>query len=536
MVSKRPNFLIIVADDLGFSDLGSFGGEIQTPNLDALATAGLRLTNFHTASMCSPTRAMLLSGTDHHIAGLGQMAHWGKGLDLPVPWKDLPGYEGYLNFRVAALPEILQDAGYFTCMSGKWHLGMATGLTPHERGFERSFALLPGAAPHYAFEPKGEDGKPVFKHWSPVYRKDGEIYEVEDEEFYSSDAYATEMIRMLEDRRKNPETSEKPFFAYLPFTAPHWPLQAPQENIKRYNGVYADGPDALREQRLKRQIELGLIPKDIEPHPVDTESTEWEEMTPEEQAWSARTMEVYAGMVDRMDANIGRVVTHLKETHELENTFILFMSDNGAEGAVFEAIPMTGDVIKKSIGNHFNNDLENLGKKDSFIWYGPRWALAATAPSRGYKGFVTEGGIRCPAIIHYPLSKGGISDTFTSVMDILPTILALAQIPLPASPFRGREIVPVKGKSWTPLLLNPSARVHSEDYITGWELFFHQAIRKGSWKAVFIPKPSGDEKWQLYDLEHDRGEVHDVAGQYPDVLDELIKHWLAYVSEFGVFL
>ena len=547
MAAKRPNFLIIVADDLGFSDLGSFGGEIHTPNLDSLAfsPSGARMTNFHTASMCSPTRAMLLSGTDHHIAGIGQMAFWGSNRDPPVPWKSRQGYEGYLNFRVAALPEILQDNGYYTCMSGKWHLGMQPGLTPHARGFDRSFSLLPGAAPHYDFEPRHPDGTPVFKHWTPLYYEDEKKVEaiVLPEDYYSSDYFAARLIGFLGERKASKDTADKPFFAFLPFTAPHWPLQAPQETIKKYRGGYDDGPDALREKRLQRQVELDLLPKDVEPHPATTDMKEWDDMTKEEKEWSARTMEVFSAMVDKMDENIGRVVDHLKETGELNNTFILFMSDNGAEGAIFEAMPMTDGVIKKSIGNHFNNDLENIGNKDSFIWYGPRWALAATAPSRMYKGFVTEGGIRCPAIIHYPplmqgsdAKAGRITDAFATVMDILPTILELANVPLPGSTFRGREVVPVKGKSWTSHLSGQSTRVHDEDHINGWELFFHQAIRKGKWKAVFIPKSEGPEKWQLYDMDKDMAEIHDLAEQHPDILDELVKYWLAYVSEFGVFL
>lgn len=542
--TKRPNLLLIVADDLGFSDVGAFGGEIQTPNLDTLAyaPAGVRLTNFHTASMCSPTRSMLLSGTDNHIAGLGQMEFWGRGREPPVPWSERPGYEGYLNFRVAALPEILQDAGYYTCMSGKWHLGLTKERTPHARGFDRSFALLPGGSNHYAYEPKHPDGTPVFSHWASLYYEDDQKIDTKDfpEDFYSSDYFAGKLLDFLSEREDNVQLKEKPFFAFLAFTAPHWPLQAPESNTKKYKGQYDGGPDALRERRLKRQIELGLLPEDVEAHPVVASTKEWDEMSDEERAWSAKTMEVFAGMVDRMDENIGRVLDKIKDAGEWDNTVVVFMSDNGAEGAIIEAIPMTGDVIKKSINKHYNNNYENLGNRDSFIWYGPRWAQASTAPSRMHKGYVTEGGIRCPAIIHNPLfaqhSHGRITDAFATVMDILPTFLELAGTPLPGLNFRGRQIVPVKGKSWLPHLRKELAHVHDEDHVTGWELFFHQAIRKGKWKAVFIPKPKGPEKWQLYNMEKDVGEIHDLADQEPKILDELIKHWLAYVAEFGVFL
>lgn len=553
--TKRPNFLVIVADDLGFSDPGCFGSEIRTPHIDSLASSphGLRLTNFHTASMCSPTRSMLLSGTDNHIAGLGQMEAWGRGRDPPVPWADRPGYEGYLNFRVAALPEVLHDAGYFTAMSGKWHLGLEPERTPHARGFERSFALLPGGASHYAYDPRRPDGSLVFGHWASLYYEDERRVNSQTDfphpEYYSSDYYATKMIQFLQEREADSGKKERPFFAYLPFTAPHWPLQAPRGNIDRYQGVYNDGPDKLREKRLKRQQEMGLLPEDVEAHPVVADTKEWDDMTAEEKAWSARTMEVYSGMVDRMDENIGRVFQQIKDAGEWDDTFVIFMSDNGAEGAVLEAIPMTGEVIKKTIDKEYNNDLENLGNRDSFIWYGPRWAQAATAPSRLHKGYVTEGGIRCPAVVHYPglsspatpaPSSGGknISTAFATVMDIMPTILDLAGIPPPGPVFRGRDVVPLKGKSWVPFLRGQTEEVHGgeDDAAIGWELFFHQAIRRGKWKAVFIPKPKGPERWQLYDLERDMGEIHDLAEREPEVLDELVKYWLAYVSEFGVFL
>lgn len=546
-MATRPNFLLIVADDLGFSDVGAFGGEIRTPHLDALAAspAGVRFTNFHTASMCSPTRSMLLSGTDNHIAGLGQMEFWGRGREPPVPWSQRPGYEGYLNFRVAALPEILQDSGYYTCMSGKWHLGLTRERAPHARGFDRSFALLPGGSAHYLYQPTHPDGTPVFAHWAPLYHEDDakvDVNTLPQNSYYTSDYYATRMVEFLDERAADPVQKEKPFFAYLPFTAPHWPLQAPQASIRKYHGVYADGPDALRARRLQRQVELGLLPADFEAHPVETDTKDWATMTDEEQQWSARTMEVFAGMVDRMDENIGRVVEHIKNLGEWDNTFVLFMSDNGAEGAVVEAIPMSGEVIKRSIDAHYNNELANLGNRDSFIWYGPRWAQASTAPSRMHKGYVTEGGIRCPAIVHYPpleavsKGRGRVTDVFATVMDILPTILDLAGVPLPGSTFRRREVVPVKGASWLPHLRGTDTRIHDKDYVVGWELFFHQAIRRGDYKAVFIPKPKGPERWQLYNVATDKGEIHDLATQEPVILDELVKHWLAYVSEFGVFL
>lgn len=410
-----------------------------------------------------------------------------------------------------------------------------------------------------SFDPRREDGSLVFAHWASLYAEDERrITDTSEfpEDYYSSDYYASKLEQFLGEREADPAKKERPFFAYLPFTAPHWPLQAPRENVNRYEGVYDDGPDVLRERRLARQVELGLLPGDgVEAHPVDGAGTkEWADMSAEERTWSARTMEVYAGMVDRMDECIGRVLAAVRATGEWDDTLVVFMSDNGAEGAVLEAIPMTGEVIKRAVDKEYNNELENLGNRDSFIWYGPRWAQAATAPCRLHKGYVTEGGIRCPAVVRFPpnfgqpglplgaysgtgASSGGrISTAFATVMDIMPTFLDLAGVPAPGRLFQGREVVPIKGRSWAPLLRGEADYVHGEDTIVGWELFFHQAVRRGRWKAVFIPRPKGPERWQLYDVEADMGEVHDLAEKEPQVLDEMIKYWLAYVSEFGVFL
>lgn len=395
----------------------------------------------------------------------------------------------------------------------------------------------------------------MFAHWASLYAEDERrITDTAAEfptDYYSSDYYASKMVQFLREREDDPEKKERPFFAYLPFTAPHWPLQAPRENVDRYRGAYDDGPDALRERRLAWQTALGLLPAEgVEAHPVVADGTKpWGDMTAEERAWSARTMEVYAGMVDRMDEAVGRVLAAVREAGEWEDTLVVFMSDNGAEGAVLEAIPMTGEVIKRAIDKEYNNELENLGNRDSFIWYGPRWAQAATAPSRMHKGYVTEGGIRCPAVVHYPgfgrdgekggaAADGRISNAFATVMDIMPTLLDLAGVRAPGPTFRGRDVVPVKGRSWVPLLRgdNGANRVHDDETVVGWELFFHQAVRRGRWKAVFIPAPKGPERWQLYDVEADMGEVHDLAEKEPAVLAEMVRYWLAYVSEFGVFL
>lgn len=525
MSAKRPNFLIIVADDLGFSDIGSFGGEIRTPNLDRLAFAGLRLTDFHSAPACSPTRAMLMSGTDHHIAGIGTMP------EVTVPeFKGAPGYEGYLNQRVAALPELLRDAGYLTLMSGKWHLGNTIETSPWARGFERSFSLLPAGASHY--------GGGLFSRFALVetlYTEDDKFVDVPDS-FYSSDYFADKLLQYFQERGLD---EERPFFAYLPFQAPHWPLQAPKESIAAYRGRYDAGPDVLRDARLKALKEMGLCGPDVVPHPiVPDDAKQWADMTAEEQALSARAMEVYAGMVERMDWNIGRVTDYLRETGELDNTFVFFCSDNGAEGAIVEAMPLSGAVIMEQVRKHYDNSLDNLGEASSCIWYGPRWAQAATAPSRLHKAFTTEGGIRVVSFASFPgfQRQGEIGSAFSTVMDIAPTVLEMAGAAHPGASYKGREIVPMRGKSMVPYLSGKSAAIHDRETGTGWELFGRRAIRQGDWKALHLPKPYGTGAWQLYDLSADPGEIEDMAEKRPEKLAELLRLWERYVEENGVIL
>ncbi|PCD43000.1 hypothetical protein AU210_002102 [Fusarium oxysporum f. sp. radicis-cucumerinum] len=550
VVAKRPNFLIIVADDLGFSDVKPYGSEIDTPVLDRLSKDGIRMTNFHTAQACSPTRAMLLSGTDNHIAGLGQMAEFAemkKNLTGKYPdYVDKPGYEGYLNWKVAALPEILSDAGYLTLMSGKWHLGMTPDVSPSARGFKKSFGFLPGCGNHFNYEPQFEADQDTMlltsdgfwmENQSPVDRKKDL-----PGDFYSTNFFTDKLLDMLSNRTK--EEKEQPFFSYLAYTAPHWPMQAPQDVINKYSGKYDNGPDQLRLDRLAKLKELGLVPSDVEAAPpVGFEAgVKWEDLTDHERAVSARKMEVYAAMVDLLDQNIGRVVDALEASGELDNTFILFMSDNGAEGSTLEAAPLLSSfkTLGELIAAHYDNSLENIGKHDSYVWYGSRWACAATAPSRGFKGWSTEGGIRCPCLIRFPPISSApetISHTFTTVMDILPTILDLAQVQHPGKTFRGREVVNPRGKSWVGHLSSPTEypNVHQDaDHIHGWELFGNRAIRRGNWKAVLLAKQGGDN-WELFDVEKDPAEQHDLSKKRPEVLEEMLVHWATAISDaYGV--
>ncbi|KIK59613.1 hypothetical protein GYMLUDRAFT_169532 [Collybiopsis luxurians FD-317 M1] len=546
--SKRPNFLLVVADDLGFSDIGCFGAEIRTPNLDKLASSGVRMTDYHTAAACSPTRAMLLSGTDNHIAGVGVMSEQ-KEHDL-ARW-DVPGHEGYLNYRVAALPEVLQDNGYHTLISGKWHLGLKPDYLPNKRGFDRSFALLPGCSNHYGWEP--QFGDRMIKHFEripPLYCEDGKLVDLKPNTtndpsgFFSSNFYVDNLIKYLSER-----PTDKPFFAFLPFTVPHWPLQVDKAYRDKYKGIYDDGPEALRQKRLARLKELGLVARDVVAHDVVApEVSEWSEMTEDEKKLSARAMETYAGMVENMDENIGKLLDYLEKIGEADNTFIIFQSDNGAEGASYEADPVLGknQSMLDVLDRFYDNSLENIGEYNSFVWYGPRWAQASTAPSRLYKMYSTEGGIKVPLILNYPRWTkklgGRVVQSFATVMDLMPTILDLASIQHPGKFFRGREVEEMRGKSWVNFFENETQNsdittaIHtSDDPAVGWELFGLAALRKGNWKIVYQNEWSfGKGDWELFDLSKDPGETRDLSSQYPEKLKELLEMWDSYVEKSGV--
>ncbi len=525
MADKRPNFLVIVADDLGFSDIGAFGGEIATPHLDALAATGLRFTNFHSAPACAPTRAMLLTGTDPHIAGLGTHEEV-----LAKSQRGKPGYECFLNDRVATLPQLLTDAGYLTLMSGKWHLGSTLETCPATRGFARSFALLPGAANHYASSPKAGTG---FPKQDTLYTEDHAFTDLPDD-FYSSDGFATKLIDYLDER----PDKVQPFFAYLAFSAPHWPLQAPDDLIAKYKSRYDAGPDVLRVERLEKLKARGLCAQDVKPHPIVARNKPWEEMDADERTRSARAMEVYAAMVERLDWNVGRVVQHLKDTGEFDNTLILFMSDNGAEGALIEAVPVFGPYLMDFIDRHYDNALENIGRPNSYVWYGPRWAQASTAPSRLYKTYTSEGGIRVVAFASGAgvRRKDEVGGAFSTVMDVMPTLLEMAGATHPAPEYKSRKVEPMMGRSLAAYLAGAADQVHADDAVTGWEFFGRRGIRKGDWKAIWIPAPEGTGDWQLYDLESDPGETDDRALVEPQRLTEMLTLWDDYVARTGIIM
>lgn len=484
------------------------------------------------------------AGTDHHVAGIGSMA---ERMTAEIEGK--PGYEGYLNDRVVSLQEVMQDSGYETLMSGKWHLGTKADRVPRARGFERSFCLLNGCHNHYGWEPQFDEGRNnvprLAANMRRMYYKDDKWLSPDQlpPDFYSSDSFTEILIDYLKDRKVRSE--ERPFFAYLPFSAPHWPLQAPAESVNKYKGLYDDGPESLRQRRLAKLKDMGLVVASAVPAPViakdedGSDSKRWEDMTEEEQKISARKMEAYAGMVDRIDWNVGRLVEYLKSTGELDNTILMFFSDNGAEGAQFEAWPTTaGGDIEAHIRKYYDNAIPNIGAYNSWVWYGARWASASTAPGLLYKMYTSEGGIRVPFVLRYPglhkVSGGGIDNSFSIVMDIMPTILDLCNIQHPGTTYKGREVAAVAGKSWKPYLQGLEHQIHGEDHVTGWELFGRRAIRQGQWKGLFIPEPFGPEKWQLFNVLDDPGETNDLAQQNPEKMQQMIELYAAYCHKNGV--
>ncbi|KAH7165274.1 alkaline-phosphatase-like protein, partial [Dactylonectria macrodidyma] len=443
-------------------------------------------------------------------------------------------------------------------MSGKWHLGLKPEHFPSRRGFKKSFALLPGCANHYGYEPQYQDpttepGKFFETATRALHAEGDRLLGTLPKDFYSSDAYADRMMEYLDNR--SAEEKQQPFFAYLPFSAPHWPLQAPKEVCDKYRGFYDDGPEALRQRRLAKLKALGMVDPEVTPHPVvivDGRPENWDELPENVRHASSRAMEVYAGMVDRMDWNIGRVVKHLKKTGEYENTLIIFMSDNGAEGASYEALPIVGNDIMAHIEKYYDNSLENIGRGDSFVWYGCRWAQAATAPSRLYKMHSTEGGCRVPLIVKpamsneaAPQAKGIITDAFCTVMDIVPTFLEMAGLSHPKT-YQGRIIAPLRGRSWTkflalinstdPSVINGKEKpdIHGPDYVMGFEIAGSGALRRGDWKITFVPAPKGPQRWQLYNIRTDPGEVNDLAEEKQELLKEMLGLWEEYKKDVGV--
>ena len=515
--AARPNVLIVVADDLGYSDLGVTGGEIRTPHLDALARSGLLLTSFLVSPACSPTRAMLLSGVDTHPAGLGTMAG-----NADENQKGRPGYETFLSDRVVSLATLLKDAGYHTYMAGKWHLGLEERQGPHRWGFERSFALLPGGASHFA------DAAGLFERQPKApYREDGREVAL-PADFYSTAHYTDKLIEYI----RGGLADSKPFFAYAAYTSPHWPLQVPDVELAGYRGAYDDGYDALRARRFEAARARGIVPPGADAPPRTTFARAWQELLPDERRRQARAMEIYAAMVENLDHHMGRLLQALRDCGRYDDTLVFFFSDNGAEGNEIGRMESNATWLPK----RFDNSLANLGRVSSYVWLGPGWAQAVT-PFRLWKAFPTEGGVRVPAIVRWgAMRRRGRLDAVVTVKDVAPTLLDLAGVTHPAPSFEGRAVAALEGRSMRPLLEGASETVHGDALTMGWELFGRRALRRGSFKIVWLFEPYGPGRWQLFDLAKDPGESSDLASARPDTLAELVKAWDEYAAKNGVIL
>jgi arylsulfatase A-like enzyme len=522
----RPNIVLIVADDMGYADMGAFGGEIRTPNLDTLAQQGVRFTNFYTSTTCSPTRSMLFSGTDNHIAGLGNMD------ELLAPnQRGAPGYEGVLNDRVVAFPQLLKDAGYHTYMVGKWHLGKAPERIPAARGFERDFSILQGGGSY--FDDTGINAR------SPksIFTRDGKYVAKLPRKYYATQEFTDTMIEFIESNRGD----EKPFFAYVAHQAPHDPYHLPKKWMRRYSTQYDQGWDIIRKQRVKRMIEMGIIPEGTQPAERMWFLPQATNLAPGARAMAARKMELYAAMVENMDHHIGRLMNYLKSIGEYDNTLFVFCSDNGAEGSDLGAL-MRGR--KGSLNylfyavNWSQTHPAAWGRPGSYTSTGAAWAQVEAAPFRLYKGWLAEGGIRSPLVVSgagVQRPPGSINHGVMHVTDLSATLLDIAGVVHPSGD-DGWDVAPLQGKSWRPMLAGEAESPRGPEDWIGWELWGNRAIRKGDWKLLWLHKPMGIADWELYNLREDPGERRDLSNEHPEKKKELLVHWDEYVKRNNVIL
>jgi arylsulfatase len=508
---RRPNILLLIADDLGYADLGAYGSDIETGNIDALAAEGILFTQFHTAPMCAPTRAMLFSGNNNHVAGMARQGVEGL-LDQPVS-----GYENHLSDRIQPFPRLLQVAGYHTYIAGKWHLGVEKAHSPRAAGFERSFVLLEGAGTHYDANGYKEGGA---TYWSD-----------EDYTEYPSGRYSTEVYtdKLLEFIGAD-KSGDRPFLAVAAFTSPHWPLQAPPAYLDKYAGHYDTGYDVLRQKRLASLKSAGVVPDAATLPPRNDAITPWDELSAEERRREARKMELYAAMVDNLDDHVGRILDYLKANDLYDNTLIVFMADNGAAGEDFYNRGSHRDYIRA----HFDNRYENMGQPDSFVSYGPQWAEAGSAPFQRYKGYTREGGIVAPLIIAGTgvARRKAIDTHYLTVMDLAPTFLEVGHAVYPDD----GTVAPMLGASLASFLAGQVGTVHDDDYVT---TLFHGGralLRQGRWKLSNEDGPFDEDSFQLFDIVSDPGETRNLAEVHPDRYDALLDLWEQERKRLGILL
>ena len=498
---KVPNIVLIMADDMGYSDVGSYGGEIKTPYIDLLASRGLRFTQFYNAGRCCPTRASLLTGLYPHQAGMGGMVSSVTSEPEPGP------YQGFLNNHSVTIAEVLKEANYKTYMSGKWHVGEKEEHWPLRRGFDRYFGLISGASSYYE----------VIKDQPRIRRMvlDHREWEPPSTGFYMTDAitaYATRFIRdhVAEYKRRTP------FFLYVPYTAPHWPLHALPNDIEKYKGVYDKGWDSLRVERYERMRSLGLIDDNLAIPERPASIPAWVDVENKED-WILR-MEVYAAMVDRMDQGIGQIIQTLDETKSLRNTIVIFLSDNGGSP-------------ENITGRNLNDSTKAVGERGSYAAYREPWAGVSNMPLRYYKAWMHEGGISTPMIVYWPrgiVNPGRLVKQPGHIIDIMATALDVSRVTYPDT-FNGNSITPAGGKSLVPFFQGTEREEHDALY---WEHLGSRAMRRGDWKIV-----SGrqDETWRLYDLSKDRNELNDLSARYPEISRQMQQEWKIWADSVGVF-
>ncbi|MCP4752219.1 MAG: sulfatase-like hydrolase/transferase [Proteobacteria bacterium] len=519
--AKSPNIVLILADDLGFTDTQPYGSEIQTPNISKLADEGVLFSNYHTGATCAPSRAMLMTGVDSHRAGVPEIPE-----AITPEMAEHDNYQGTLSHRVVTVATLLRDAGYHTYLTGKWHLGKTPDLLPSQRGFERTVAMLDTGADNWEK-----------KHYSPLNVKanwyaDGKEIDLPDD-FYSSKFYIDKAIEFIESNRGD----EKPFFSYIPFQAVHIPVQAPQEFSDRYKGKYEKGWQALRARRLKAVKKLGLVPENTRLADMPS-MVEWNSLSQEQKRYESRKMEVYAGMVEAMDHHIGRFIRYLKETDQYDNTIFVFTSDNGPQiSDVFSRTPPEALYLRLWMKNNgYNMDYETLGTRGSFVYMGPSFASAAASPLAYYKFHTGEGGLRVPMIIAggHVAQKGTVSNALTFVTDITPTILEMAGVAQPRKTYRGREVEPIIGKSLLPIATGTADRVYGADESVGHESSGSAALFKGDYKLVKNSAIYGDKTWRLYNIARDPGESTDLKEQMPELFEEMMAGYRDYETKNGV--
>ncbi|MDB5156656.1 MAG: arylsulfatase [Mucilaginibacter sp.] len=536
---KRPNIILILSDDMGYSDLGCYGGEAQTPNLDLLAKEGLRYTQFYNTARCCPSRASLMTGLDPHQANMG----WMTSEDFK-----LPGYRGDLSHNAVTIAEVLKSAGYTTYMTGKWHLNLDPSLNnaskenwPLQRGFDHYYGIILGAANYYDPGYLCRDNTQINTTNDPEYKPAS---------YYFTDAVSDNSVKYLKAVDK-----EKPFFMYVAYTAAHWPMQAPEAAIAKYKGRFDKGWEALRKERIERMKKLGVIKQDEELSPFDGKPWAGEKEKPA----MLRRMETYAAMVDIMDQGIGRIIKQLKANGQYDNTLIFFLQDNGACAEIIgdgETKPIAPDPNKvrkltpesliysnKPVTTR-DGKLVMQGRKvmagpaDTYVSYMQEWANVSTTPLRKFKHYVHEGGISTPLIVHWPdglKAKGELRGQAGHEMDIMPTILDITKTPYPKT-FNQHDITPVEGISLVPSFENQPLKREA----IYWDHEMNKAIRMGNWKLVseanlnLKAKTYTSAPWELYDISTDRSELNNVAARHPDLVKKMNDMWDAYAKRCQV--